>query len=42
MQTTMMGKSNRLTIMPEIYASHVGTYENPSEQTDVMDEDGAG
>ena len=32
MQSTMMGKSNRLTKMPEIYANHVATYDNPRQQ----------
>lgn len=44
MQTSMMGKSNRLTRMPELYASHVGTYDNPGNNHDnsfieVSDED---
>lgn len=34
-----MGKSNRLTKMPEIYANHVATYDNPKHQTDNIDED---
>lgn len=35
MQSTLMGKSNRLTKMPEIYASHVGTYDNtPQDEED--------
>ena len=42
MQSTMIGKSNRLTKMPEIYASHVATYDNPVDQSDVIDEDKAG
>jgi len=28
MQSTLMGKSNRLTKMPEIYAKHISTYDN--------------
>lgn len=39
MQSTMMGKSNRLTKMPEIYANHVATYDNPRPTSDVIDED---
>ena len=43
-----MGKSNRLTKMPEIYANHVATYDNPRQQQqsaaaaaqiEVIDED---
>lgn len=33
MQTTLMGKSNRITKMPELYASHVTTYDSlPSNE----------
>lgn len=42
MQTTLMGKSNRLTKMPELYANHISTYDSLASnelQTSISDED---
>lgn len=42
MQATLIGKSNRLTKMPELYASHVVTYDTvaaANSLNEMSDED---